>query len=158
MDVTRRDALSLVMAGLGMGALSACTSNSQATPTEANGQKQGEDGAEAAAALPSDPNDARFGQAFHNIRSNSEELRPLSLLHISDVHGDGAALGRAMAWAQDHEDLFDDIICTGDLADQKFDDGMDFWSSGEGAKRVLTAVGNHDVIDSLETRTVYDKI
>lgn len=157
MDVTRRDALSLVMAGLGMGALTACASNGQSANNAPTEKQDGGD-TDATALTPSDPNDARFGQGFHNVRSSSDEIKPLSLMHISDVHGDGAALGRAMAWANDHEGLFDDIICTGDLADQKFDDGMDFWSKVDGARRVLTVVGNHDVIDSLETRTFYDKI
>ena len=72
------------------------------------------------------------------------------LLHVSDFHGDGEALGRVMSWAKAHDGMFDDILATGDLTSLVFSDGMGHWDKVDGAGRVLTCIGNHDVFDVME--------
>ena len=156
MNVTRRGALSLVAASIGMGSLQACGK----VATDANEQGQAEAAAPAgeAPATVAFPDDQRIAQARHNVRGDSAPHEPFALLHISDIHGDGAALGRALAWAQAHEGAFDDILATGDLAYKQFGDGMGFWSQVEGSERVLTCIGNHDVFEDPETKAVYDSL
>ena len=156
MDVTRRAAFALMASGLGANALSACSSTDHGVAGKTNaasGEALASATQETSRDLPT-----LIAQARHSVRANSEPREPLALLHISDVHGDGPALARALAWATEHAELVDDIIATGDLAYQQFSDGMEFWAEVEGADRVLTCVGNHDVYDELKVRKPYDKV
>ena len=71
---------------------------------------------------------------------------PLTLLHFSDIHGDVIRLSRILEMGDMCGGLVDDILCTGDMMNDKWDDGYDFWQGK--ADKVLTAIGNHDVLTS----------
>ena len=68
-----------------------------------------------------------------------------SLMHFSDIHGDGAALERIMAYANGYLGDVDDVICTGDMLDAQWSDDFGYWQEN-GADNVLIVMGNHDEI------------
>lgn len=68
----------------------------------------------------------------------------LTLIHFSDVHGSSTALRRLINFNNDMSGNIDDAICTGDIVSSKFDDSLAFWTSSDGADKILTCVGNHD--------------
>jgi len=43
--------------------------------------------------------------------------------------------------------LIDDVICTGDMVNDKYTDGYAWWGDIDGAENILTCIGNHDVTD-----------
>lgn len=68
----------------------------------------------------------------------------LTLIHFSDVHGNYNSLRRLINFKNDMSESIDDAICTGDIVSAKFDDSLAFWTSSDGADKILTCVGNHD--------------
>ena len=79
----------------------------------------------------------------------------LTLLHFSDVHGDAAALQRLLAWHEAHADLIDDIVCTGDLVSNNYEEDIAYWRETPGAEKILTCIGNHDVQPTATDKTHY---
>lgn len=151
MAVSRREAFALLGTTIGVGALAACSSPQ--TDQKASASPA------ASETSPNTGTDPRFEQAKHNVRYDSGARDPFVLLHVSDFHGDGEALGRVMSWAKAHDGMFDDILATGDLTSLVFSDGMGHWDKVDGAGRVLTCIGNHDVFDVMEpTPQPYDKV
>ena len=74
-------------------------------------------------------------------------VKPLVLAHFSDIHGNGNALSRMLAWCAHYGNFIDDILHTGDTVESMFSDGMSFWN-GAGAESVLNIIGNHDASTS----------
>ena len=93
MEVSRRDALALFGSVIGVGALTSCSSqgSSQESTASSATETSSTDAGNGA------QDDARLEQARHNVRYDSDQRDPLVLLHISDIHGNGDALARAMA-------------------------------------------------------------
>lgn len=155
MSISRREALALLGSGIGVGALASCSAQSSsqeasASPTDEASTASTDNGA---------TDDVRLTQANHNVRYDSKPRDLLVLLHISDVHGNGEALGRALTWADAHATLIDDVLATGDLAHKEFQDGMEYWNEINGSNRVLTCIGNHDVYNTRNLdRKTYDKV
>lgn len=81
----------------------------------------------------------KINQANHYRRNNT---KPLCLAHISDLHLDKIRLQRFTNFISNIKNI-DDAICTGDMVD-KYADGMAYWDSVNGSKRILTCIGNHD--------------
>lgn len=75
---------------------------------------------------------------------SSETPHILTLIHFSDVHGNYNSLRRLISFKNDMSENIDDAICTGDIVSSKFDDSFAFWTSSDGADKILTCVGNHD--------------
>ena len=75
---------------------------------------------------------------------NSETPHLLTLVHFSDIHADPTSLRRIIGFDSEMSEYIDDVICTGDIVSSKFGDSLDFWTTSEGAEKILTCVGNHD--------------
>lgn len=92
----------------------------------------------------------RLLQAKRRINgSNNAYLgnpQPVVLLHFSDIHGDKTELQRMVEIHERYKSMIDDIICTGDLVEYRYANGIDFWSNTDGAEDILIAIGNHDVL------------
>lgn len=74
---------------------------------------------------------------------------PLVLLHFSDIHGSSDNLTRILQYKKMYDSRIDDIISTGDNVYDEFKNGYDFWNNyiDLGSKKIITAIGNHDVLD-----------
>ena len=75
-----------------------------------------------------------------------KQLPLLTLLHISDVHGDKAGLERLCDFMDEYGEYVEDCICTGDLLEGGWISGFDFWNLNGREKKILTCVGNHDTL------------
>lgn len=85
-----------------------------------------------------------FNSANRSQRVDGKLIKkPLTLLHFTDLHGDGANLQR-IAEILDKYDL-DDAIHTGDTVASYYTDSVNFWANCDGAEKILNVVGNHDV-------------
>lgn len=74
------------------------------------------------------------------------EPQPVVLLHFSDIHADATELSRIIKIKEKYASMIDDAICTGDLVNYQYSDGIDFWTGTDGAGSILVAIGNHDVL------------
>lgn len=72
---------------------------------------------------------------------------PLTLLHFSDPHATKGNVARMVQIGNSLGSLIDDTICTGDMVNDKYADGYTWWGDIEGAEKILTCIGNHDVSD-----------
>lgn len=72
-----------------------------------------------------------------HVRNN--EVAPLTLLHLSDVHSDSAALERIWSQCSTFGDVIDDAICTGDMVANSGGAISSWWNP-----EIMTCVGNHD--------------
>ena len=84
---------------------------------------------------------ALFAASACNQTSVTEQLKPLQLLHFSDLHGSALHLQRIVEYMDSHD--VDDAIHTGDGVMCYYDDANVF-ESVPGGRRVLNAIGNHD--------------
>ncbi len=75
-----------------------------------------------------------------------KQLPLLTLLHISDVHGDGAGVGRLCDFMEEYGEYVEDCICTGDIAEGGWISGFDFWKQNGRENKILVCVGNHDTL------------
>lgn len=78
------------------------------------------------------------GTAFGNNHNN------FTLAHITDIHADVFRYGNFRQFVDDHADLINVAVCTGDLVDKQDDEQWDAVNGVEGTKEVLQVVGNHD--------------
>lgn len=85
-----------------------------------------------------------FNSANRSQRVDGKLIKkPLTLLHFTDIHGDGANLQRIVEILDKYE--IDDAIHTGDIVANHYDDSVNFWENCDGAEKILNVVGNHDV-------------
>ena len=80
------------------------------------------------------------------IRQWQTEPEPVALMHFSDIHGDGDAPARLMTFYDAYSDKLDDMLCTGDIVQYRFSDGIAFWDAVDGAENILVSIGNHDAL------------
>lgn len=66
-------------------------------------------------------------------------VTPLTLLHFSDIHADTGALERIINDADKYADYIDDMICTGDMCLNTYEQITSWWNP-----HVMTCIGNHD--------------
>lgn len=88
-------------------------------------------------------------QAKRRINTGNGYLgdpQPLVLLHFSDIHGDSTELARIVEFSEVIESDIDDVICTGDMVEHRFSDGMAWWDAVNGSEKILTCIGNHDAL------------
>lgn len=78
--------------------------------------------------------------------TNSTEKYPLTLLHISDIHGNWDNVERFVKFAnhEEYKPYIDDLINTGDTVEGAYEDGVAGFTSITGADKILNAIGNHD--------------
>lgn len=72
--------------------------------------------------------------------------QPLVLVHFSDIHGDATELTRIIEFSNTLKTDIDDVICTGDMVEHRYSDGMAWWDAVEGSEKILTCIGNHDAL------------
>ena len=72
--------------------------------------------------------------------------KPVTLLHFSDIHGDVTELKRMVDLRASFSSMIDDAICTGDMVEQRYSNGMSWWASVSGSENILMAIGNHDAL------------
>lgn len=75
--------------------------------------------------------------------TKSNSVNPVTLLHCSDIHGDGRALSRIIAFSKAHSTVIQDVISTGDMSNASMSSDFTFWSNRDTSK-ILVALGNHD--------------
>lgn len=93
------------------------------------------------------------------------DFKPLVLCHFSDIHGDSINLKRILEFYNNYKKYFTDIIHTGDIVNDKFDDDFEFWKNTEGSNIILNCIGNHDssrkdgnkYIQDITSKQCYDK-
>lgn len=78
------------------------------------------------------------GTTFGNNHNN------FTLAHITDIHADVFRYGNFRQFVDDHTDIINVAICTGDLVDNQTDEQWDAVNGVEGTKEILQVVGNHD--------------
>ena len=89
----------------------------------------------------------------------THEAKPFSLFHFSDIHGDVPAFKRLLEFYGEFGKYFDDAVCTGDLVPSSYKDGFDYWGAAPGHEKILTVIGNHDVLrDHHDWKGVDDSI
>lgn len=71
-------------------------------------------------------------------------IKPLSLLHFSDIHGDTSALSRIVDYYNEYTEYIDDVLCTGDVVKDSSADGFSYWGTIDGTENILNCIGNHD--------------
>jgi len=74
------------------------------------------------------------------------QLPLLTLLHFSDIHGDGTAMSRICDFMEEYGDCVEDCICTGDVLEGRWLSDFTFWGKDKRASTVLSCIGNHDVL------------
>lgn len=97
--------------------------------------------------------------------SNKYDFKPLVLCHFSDIHGDSINLKRILEFYNNYKKYFTDIIHTGDIVNDKFDDDFEFWKNTEGSNIILNCIGNHDssrkegdhYINDITSKQCFDK-
>lgn len=70
---------------------------------------------------------------------------PLTILHLSDIHGESITLDRIVSQAEYYDEKVDDIICTGDIVYDTAETIASWWN-----EKVLTCIGNHDTAAAVE--------
>ena len=84
------------------------------------------------------------GRGNEDSNIDSSQPQPLVLLHFSDVHGSDVNYERVMDYHKLYKDLIDDVINTGDLVSDYYEDGIVSLSDISGFENVLNVIGNHD--------------
>lgn len=83
------------------------------------------------------------GEVDHKLKSARHTLfnsnAPLTILHLTDLHGDSSALARIMDDATLYAQDIDEYICTGDMVSNTATQISSWWD-----ENVLTCIGNHD--------------
>lgn len=74
----------------------------------------------------------------------SYSIKPLSLIHFSDIHGCDDNVRRLLKFRSQYGNYVDDVIHTGDIA-YSYNHNMYNWASISGAKYILNTIGNHDI-------------
>ena len=72
--------------------------------------------------------------------------KPFVLYHISDMHSDGGAFARLVAFYETYEKYFDGAICTGDLVGASYVSDFDYWANTPGHEKIMNIIGNHDTL------------
>ena len=83
-------------------------------------------------------------QATRRLLSDKYDFKPLVLCHFSDIHGDSINLKRILEFYNNYKEYFTDIIHTGDIISDTFDDDFEFWKNTKGSNIILNCIGNHD--------------
>lgn len=76
--------------------------------------------------------------------SDTTEPTPLVLLHISDIHGNWANVERYLKFADHYASYIDELIDTGDIVTDDYDDGIEGYAALPGIGKVMNVIGNHD--------------
>lgn len=88
-----------------------------------------------------------YAKRRYSTGENDAKNKPyiITFAHFSDVHGASTSVQRVVELANSVSGI-DDIICTGDIVKDHFSDGLGFWDFIVGSEKILTVIGNHDVV------------
>ena len=88
-----------------------------------------------------------YAKRRYSTGENDAKNKPyiITFAHFSDVHGASTSVQRVLDFVN-YSNTIDDVICTGDIVRDHFSDGMDYWDFIEGSEKILTVIGNHDVV------------
>ena len=88
-----------------------------------------------------------YAKRRYSTGENDAKNKPyiITFAHFSDVHGASTSVQRVVELANSVSGI-DDVICTGDIVRDHFSDGLGFWDFIEGSEKILTVIGNHDVV------------
>ena len=99
-------------------------------------------------------------------RGYSPGKRPLCILHFSDLHSDAVNLRRIVEYRNAYAEYIDDVIGTGDIIRDEYNQSFNFWSEC-GADSFLMSTGNHEYYlrtdetghfyENVTPKQVYDK-
>ena len=70
--------------------------------------------------------------------------KKITLLHFSDIHGDETNFKGIVQYIKKNKSMLTDVICTGDIVNYQFSDGIDWWKNNIENNRILMCLGNHD--------------
>ena len=94
------------------------------------------------------PLNATYGGSSNPYSPYEYHQKVVTLLHFSDIHEASKCLSTLMYWANENTDLYDDILCTGDLVNYYNEstgtDYMAYWKAIKNTENVLVTIGNHD--------------
>ena len=93
-----------------------------------------------------------------NVLRNASQL---SLLHFSDIHGDGTAAYFIRDFYENNKTCIDDMLSTGDVAVLSYSDDYEFYRNNK-LNEALFCIGNHDGAvgsnwDATPRENVYNK-
>lgn len=83
---------------------------------------------------------------YRKVWGYKEKLPLLTLLHISDIHGDGVAMSRLCDFMEEYGEHIEDCICSGDIVENRWKNDFEFWGRDKRAHSFLSCIGNHDVL------------
>lgn len=86
----------------------------------------------------------QLNRQSRDINGNLVGVKPLSLLHFSDIHSREDNLQRIMDFANYYDTYIDDVVYGGDVVGGHWGNDFTFWENC-GANKVLSCIGNHDV-------------
>ena len=80
------------------------------------------------------------------LSSGTNSINPLTIAHLSDVHGQATQYARFLEFANHWKTngYVDEIIDTGDVVENDYLDGIAWRDSIDGIEDVITVIGNHD--------------
>lgn len=71
-------------------------------------------------------------------------MKPLVLMHVTDLHGDRTSTQLAQDWYSAHSGEVDAVVCTGDMVQDSYGDGRAFFDAVVGTGSWMRIPGNHD--------------
>jgi len=80
-----------------------------------------------------------------------KHLPLFTILHFSDIHGDATGMKRLCDFMDEYGENIDDCICTGDILEGSLESDFDFWAQNGRGNKVLSCIGNHDLLLSHST-------
>ena len=85
----------------------------------------------------------------NRLNGSTPQDKLLVLLHFSDIHASSRALQRLLQFYSYYNPIvpINDIICTGDIVNNKYSDGINWWDAISGSQKILLCLGNHDVTE-----------
>lgn len=84
------------------------------------------------------------GRGDETLHTNLSVPQPLSILHFSDAHGSSVNFQRVLDYFALYQSEINDIIHTGDLVSDYYENGFSQLADLAGFPRVLQVIGNHD--------------
>lgn len=84
------------------------------------------------------------GRGDETLHTNLSVPQPLSIIHFSDAHGSSVNFQRVLDYFALYQSEINDIIHTGDLVSDYFENGFSQLADLADFPRVLQVIGNHD--------------
>lgn len=74
----------------------------------------------------------------------ARDKKVVTLMYFSDIHGNESNMRNLILFRDEYSEYLDDCICTGDIVQTTWYDGMQFWTNSGADRKVLMVIGNHD--------------